>query len=133
MSVDQPHLPVISDECGVTVGPLVVPGEGPCMICMGIKRAERDPDWPMVALQCNGARSPIVPATVRAITAGVACDAVSRFLFNPQPESRQWRIECAPVGGPSVREAVATAHPSCRCANTSMRGDYFENLQAVLL
>ena len=152
MAADQPHLPVISDEKGITVGPLVVPGDGPCITCMGIRRTELDPDWPLVALQCNGARLPHAPAAVRAIAAGVACDAIVRYLHGHRADPRQWRIECLepggslrPIqgtpgdggttslrGGPRVTEHAVSPHPSCRCADPLVIRDDFEDLEAIL-
>ncbi len=146
MAADQPHLPVVTDEYGVTVGPLVVPGEGPCVTCLGIARAEQDPDWPMVALQCNGARRAHASAAGRAIAAGVACDAVMRFLQNGSADPRQWRIECVERGGrlisggvatslrggPHVSETVVASHPSCRCHQSSVLSDDFEDQESIL-
>lgn len=158
MAADRPHLPVITDERGITVGPLVVPGRGPCLMCLGIERTDADPDWPLVALQCNGARAPHAPAAVSAIAAGVACDAVVRFLRGYALDPRQWRVECvapgrtmtapgrtmtAPAntvvtpatslrGGPSVTERTVSAHAACGCADPLVLGDDLENLQTIL-
>lgn len=145
MSADQAHLPVITDERGVTVGPLILPGRGPCLTCLGIEQTESNADWPLIALQCNGARAPYAPAAVRALAVGVACDAVLRFLHGGGPDARQWRVEClAPGGrvdaqsptslrgGPRVTERVTTAHPACGCADALVLGDNLENLQSVL-
>ncbi|WP_062213112.1 hypothetical protein [Demequina oxidasica] len=146
MATDRPHLPVMTDEYGVTVGPLVVPGQGPCVTCLGIARTEQDPDWPMVALQCNGERSPQVSVAGRAIAAGVACDAVMRFLKDGIADPRQWRVDCVERGGrvaagrvaTSLRgglllsETVVSAHPDCRCHDSSVLSHDLENQESIL-
>ncbi len=40
---DLPHLPVLAVERGYELGPLVVPGRGPCWSCLTRARAESDP------------------------------------------------------------------------------------------
>ncbi|WP_430868494.1 hypothetical protein [Demequina aurantiaca] len=133
MAADQPHLPVITDERGVTVGPFVIPGAGPCLTCLGISRTEADADWPLVALQCNGSRPTHASAAVRALTAGVACDSVVRFLDGGGSDARQWRAESRTNGdGPRLTERVVRTHPSCRCSNPLVRGDDLEDQQAIL-
>lgn len=133
MAADQPHLPIVSDEQGVTVGPLIVPGDGPCLTCIAIERTEADPDWPFVALQCSSARQPLVGAAVRALAAGVACDSVLRFLDGRRSDPRRWRIECDEPGGPRVVESVVSAHPACGCGDPLMLGHNLQDVDAILL
>lgn len=46
-----PHLLAeVRGEVGV-VGPLVSPGSSACLRCLDLTRADRDPDWPLIALQ----------------------------------------------------------------------------------
>jgi bacteriocin biosynthesis cyclodehydratase domain-containing protein len=132
MVTDQPHLPVVSDEAGITVGPLVTPGTGPCLICLGIRRAESDPTWPLVAIQCNGARTSYAPAPVRSIAAGVAAAAVSRYLADGRADARQWRIENGP-SGPSLTTTIVAPHPACGCGDSLVLGDNLEYLKSILL
>jgi bacteriocin biosynthesis cyclodehydratase domain-containing protein len=45
---DVAHLSVVIRETSVVVGPLVLPGTGPCLRCLDLHRSERDRQWPVV-------------------------------------------------------------------------------------
>lgn len=51
LTVDVPHLPVVFGERAAVLGPLVVPGDSPCLRCAEEHRIDRDPAWPVVAAQ----------------------------------------------------------------------------------
>ena len=51
LTVDVPHLPVVFGERAAVLGPLVVPGESPCLRCAEEHRIDEDPAWPVVAAQ----------------------------------------------------------------------------------
>ncbi|MDV8000846.1 hypothetical protein [Rhodococcus sp. IEGM 1408] len=65
----QVHLHVYCRDGRVVVGPTVLPGISPCLRCIDLFRARRDPRWPFVAAQLVG-RSP--EAGVPALTAAAA-------------------------------------------------------------
>ena len=48
---DVPHLSVVDDERGITIGPLVEPGRGPCLRCIELARRDADTAWPAIAAQ----------------------------------------------------------------------------------
>ncbi|MFF1634050.1 TOMM precursor leader peptide-binding protein [Leifsonia sp. NPDC058248] len=48
---DVPHLPVVFGDETVTIGPLVEPGDGPCLGCLDLHRSDGEPDWPAMASQ----------------------------------------------------------------------------------
>ncbi len=56
-----PHLLVGVRETTAVVGPLVVPGESACLRCLDLRRADRDPAWPLIAAQL-AAPPPRAPA-----------------------------------------------------------------------
>lgn len=138
MARDQPHLPVVTDELGITVGPLVIPGQTACLTCIGIERTHRDPAWPYVALQCNGERAPRASAAVRSIAAGLAVDAVLGYLDRASASHARWRIEerVSTVAEPELGILIAKdrvfAHPGCGCHEPLVVGDDLENLQTIL-
>jgi hypothetical protein len=65
----QVHLHVYCRDGRVVVGPTVLPGASPCLRCIDLFRAGRDPRWPFVAAQLVG-RTP--DAGVPALTAAAA-------------------------------------------------------------
>ena len=70
------HLPVTLLETTATVGPLVSPGTGPCLRCLGLHRSDRDPDWPLVAAQLGDARGGRGIRGSAARASAQACDVV---------------------------------------------------------
>jgi len=138
MARDQPHLPVVTDELGITVGPLVIPGQTACLTCIGIERTDRDPAWPYVALQCNGERAPRASAAIRAIATGLAVDAVLGYLDGSSASHSRWRIEervstgTGPELGIRIAKDRTFVHPGCGCHDPLVVGDDLKNLQAIL-
>ena len=110
---DIPHLPVVVGDGGVTVGPLVEPGAGPCLYCLQLTRTDADPAWPAIATQLWN-RPP--PAMTRLAIAEASAFAARRVLerFADGPGAPlSWHLG-KPTGDISSREW--TRHVSCRCA-----------------
>jgi hypothetical protein len=63
-----PHLAVLAEEAIGVVGPLVEPGQTPCLRCLDLSKAARDPAWPRILAQVSG--------PVAASAAALACDTV---------------------------------------------------------
>lgn len=78
---DTPHLPIQLAGDQVTVGPLVTPGDGPCLSCLHASRRDADPDWPLVAAQLLG-RAPVPTASVLLVEAAVLA---ARMLTERMP------------------------------------------------
>lgn len=116
MSLDVPHLSVVVREADTVVGPLVVSaGEGragPCLRCLDLHRADRDPAWPLLLSQLTGSE-PDEPGPVAAVAAGLAVAAVLGVVDGVPPlVGRTWE-----VGLPDAvpRERTWTPHPRCGC------------------
>lgn len=111
MCHDDAHLPVIFGDQRVEVGPLVEPGDGPCLRCVSLARRDADPAWPAISAQlseqCATTRGSLageeaVLQAVRAVQAwssgahqgtvahGIRIDAasgqVTRAEYRPHPE-----------------------------------------------
>lgn len=71
-----PHLLVGLRELTGFVGPLVLPGQTPCLRCLDLTRTDRDPAWPMLAAQLGrpgpAACDVVLAAAVAALGAGQA-------------------------------------------------------------
>ncbi len=112
-----PHVAVLCDEAGVTVVG-VRAGRSACSRCLDLHRAEHDPAWPLLALQCE----PLDPAPPlpSALVAGTMAAALALTLVpepapepNPEPAARRgsaWRVE---DGMP--RQLNVRAHRDCGC------------------
>ena len=55
---DIPHLPVVFSDSAARVGPLVEPGQGPCLTCLELAHVDTDPAWPAMACQLAPRQAP---------------------------------------------------------------------------
>ena len=111
---DVPHLPVVSADRSVTVGPFVEPGRSPCVYCVQLARTDADPAWPAVAAQLWGRPGPAMSQlTVMSAAAFTARAVRGRLRDGPSDAARGWRISDA---GATVSAWTAQLHPRCSCA-----------------
>jgi len=113
VSLDVTHLSVVVREADTVVGPLVVPGAGPCLRCLDLHRADLDAAWPLLLSQLVGAH-PAEPGPVAAVASGLAVATVLAAVDGLPPAlGRTWE-----VGLPDAvpRERVWATHPDCGCA-----------------
>lgn len=104
---DVTHLPVALERGRTTVGPLVIPGETPCLSCRDGHERDRDPAWPQLHAQLIG-RSPGPVGTARiaeaaTLAARLLADGATAGTF----------VEVSEAGG-RVWRSVAF-HEECRC------------------
>lgn len=111
---DIPHLPVVVGETAATVGPMVEPGRGPCLLCIELHRRDEDRAWPAIAAQLLGRRSSAETTTLVGETAAAASRMVLARLGSPSGRgaAQSLRIDGA-TGERQVR--VWLAHPECGC------------------
>jgi hypothetical protein len=114
---DTSHLPVSLERGRITIGPLVVPGESPCLACRDAAATDEDPAWPRMHAQLIGRAS----GPVSAARIADAATVVAQLLAED------------PVGGTvvvisrdgrRVRHRVPF-HAGCRCRapwSRSLRG-----------
>ncbi|CAN5227941.1 cyclodehydratase [soil metagenome] len=108
---DVPHLPIIAGDGGVTVGPIVEPGSGPCLLCLELHHRDADPAWPALATQLLG-RSADEPAALVLEAAAVALRLVLDRLSNGPAPAVSVRIDAA-TGRRDYRQWQP--HPDCGC------------------
>lgn len=113
---DVDHLPVVLRERSAVVGPLVVPGRGPCLRCVDLHRTDRDPEWPVVAAQlASPATTPVPDVVLLRLVAALAVAQVLAHLDGATeavPAGASWEVRL-PDGVPLGRAWVP--HPSCGC------------------
>ena len=113
VSLDVTHLSVVVREADIVVGPLVVPGAGPCLRCLDLHRTDLDPAWPLLLSQLAGGDA-AEPGPVATVAAGLAVAAVLGVVDGLAPVvGRAWE-----VGLPDAvpRERSWVPHPRCGCA-----------------
>ena len=113
---DVPHLAVVFDDTGARVGPLVEPGDGPCLRCLDLGRRDADPAWPVIAAQLAG--RPAATATTRACleAATLAIALVDDRLAHGSRAMADASLTLSrerPAGSP--RRLRHAPHPECGC------------------
>lgn len=114
-----PHLLVAVRETSAVVGPFVQPGRTPCVRCVELARADRDPGWPALAAQLAGAGSPVEPCDVVLATLAGALAALHALTWvdgggAALPPSAAGIVEFDLADGRLRRRSVAP-HPACGC------------------
>ena len=110
---DIPHLPVVIGDAGVTVGPLVEPGSGPCLYCVQLTRTDDDPAWPAIATQLWSRPTPELSRPAIAETAAFIARRVRERLTDGAGQSLSWRVAAAAA---DVTPRSWMRHATCRCA-----------------
>src|SRR4051794_18396151 len=113
-----PHLAVVVREHAVLVGPLVLPGRSPCLRCLDLQRADRDPAWPWVLAQLTARRSRVPEETASALLAAslAALQVLGHLDGRRLPAALAATLEVElPDGLVSRRPWVP--HPACGCTS----------------
>lgn len=106
LRADVRHLPVSFEPGRVVVGPLVTPGDTPCLSCRDAHERERDPAWPRLHAQLIGRRTGYLRA------ARVAAALVLRGPAGTMATVTE-------DGARSCRRV--SFHEECRCRDLSSR------------
>jgi hypothetical protein len=115
---DVPHLGVAFGERSARLGPFVEPGVGPCLACLDLARADRDPAWPVIAAQLTAKRSPVEGGR---FAASVALRIVAELLAHLLDGSRELAgasVELHAGGG----ETRVSHAPHARCGCRALPG-----------
>lgn len=105
----------VRDTVGV-VGPLVVPGRTACLRCQDLTRTDRDPGWPLVAVQLSGRVHPGAGCDgvlAAAVAAQAALQALT-LLDGQAPATVDGTVELA-LPDWRWRRRSWPAHPGCGC------------------
>jgi len=119
-----PHLAVMAGEAIGVVGPLVVPGQTACLLCLDYVRAGNDPAWPLILSQIVRKR-PEPPACDAVLATAVAAQAAAQALT---------AIEHGPLATAAAngtlelvlpdwrwRRRTWPPHPACPCGSHTVR------------
>jgi hypothetical protein len=119
---DVAHLAVVEHADRVVVGPLVLPGDGPCLRCLDLHRCDRDPTWSHASAQVLAAAagrdlpSGRAETAIAVLAAGLAAGQVLLALDGVlRPVSHGRTLDVVLPDGLIERRRWAT-HPSCGCA-----------------
>ncbi|MFN8097338.1 MAG: hypothetical protein U0Q21_03505 [Dermatophilaceae bacterium] len=107
-----PHLPVTITPARVAVGPLVVPGRGPCLACLDRVRCDLDPSWVWLREQAHAPDTVAEgESALTAVGAGLAARmALAHLDGYPVPVGVGFEV-ATPWPDPVARQWPA--HPDC--------------------
>lgn len=117
---DVAHLLVVAREVDVVVGPLVVPGQGPCGRCVDLHRTASDERWPAVATQLLGTPARGVEACSSLLAAGTAVGQVLAHL-DGRPVAAAGTSLVVDARRPVPRTQQWSVHPDCGCTDLPAR------------
>ena len=114
------HLAVVAGADRVVVGPLVLPGRGPCLRCVHLHRCDRDPAWPQLVAQLTAAaaapdacpRAEVASATA---AAGLVALQVLTYLDGLRLPATLGRTLDLVLPDGLVERRRWAPHPSCGC------------------
>lgn len=114
------HLPASVDGRHAVVGPLVLPGRTSCLNCADLHRTERDPAWPMLAVQLAGRPRRRIGSDVALClaTAGVAAGQALAHLDRQRPATLAASLEWQWPDW-RLRRRSWPAHYGCDCGATT--------------
>lgn len=121
---DVAHLPVAFEPGAMTIGPLVVPGQTPCLSCRDGHERDRDASWPSLHAQLVGATSGKITAARTAEAAAL----VARILSASEGLDSAKSVRVSPDGHHVWRSL--TFHAECQCRGQLLRSPQ-ENETAV--
>lgn len=111
LRADVTHLPVALERGRITVCPVVVPGETPCLSCRDQHDRDRDPAWPRVHAQLIGRSA----GPVSAARIAEAATVVAGLLSRTDPAGA-W-VEISSDG--RREQPPVSFHEECRCRERS--------------
>ncbi len=114
---DLPHLPVVFGDESVTIGPMVEPGNSPCLYCLEYHRRDSDASWSAIASQLWGRRSrsetPLASTEVATRVTRLVLDRLrSGRPARRTMSARSFQL-AAETGEVTRREWMP--HPDCGC------------------
>lgn len=118
LATDKTLLPVLVDEGGVNIGPVIAPGMGPCVECLTLHEKDRDPAWPHLEHQAG--RLPLLePDSTTALMA--ASWLVRELCQLATGSSRLHRHIIVMKPGAAWPTLVpVTTHPDCGCSASAI-------------
>lgn len=117
VAADLPHLPVVRTHDGIRIGPLVLPGQTPCLRCGDLARRDADPRWPLLAARLAGLPAPACRREIELIAA-LELGLVLESLADARRATGHWpaALPRSPVRAAGAAPLTPSGfHPGCGC------------------
>ena len=76
MNNDIPHIAVTFDADGVSVSPMIIPGQSACLFCLEKMRTVKDENWPVIATQLIASNKRFDDAASQLFAAGIVVQKI---------------------------------------------------------
>jgi hypothetical protein len=116
MSDGVPHLFIDSAEgARISLGPVVIPGQTPCVRCVSMTLEDQNPTWRDISMQRRLAPEGEVPVAVAHHVAGVAALELLRFIDEGQSELIGTIARMSYHRPITSQQQTFSRHPACGC------------------
>lgn len=112
-----PHLLVRFSDRSVRVGPLVLPGSGPCTVCVTLHDTDGDPSLPTLAAQLPGSTPASETRACAETAATMVMGVIHHWIAGAEwPQVLRLRAEVREgLPMPVIDSETMTRHPACGC------------------
>jgi hypothetical protein len=117
MSDGVPHLLIESAECArISIGPIVIPGQTPCLRCVSMALEDQNPMWREISMQRLLASEKEVPVAVAHHVAGVAALEILHFLDEGKSQLIGTTTAMSYHRPVNAQQQTFPRHPACGCS-----------------
>lgn len=127
LSADIVHLPLTVNDRSINIGPLVIPGQTACSVCVEHSLMEVHPDWLAVRQACEKTEQPEVSRHLLSAGAAFTVQMIEQLVKGqPLAPGRQPMSASASVSWRVFERGMETTvwhpHPSCLCCALESAG-----------
>lgn len=126
LSHDIPHLPVVTDDRTISVGPLVMPGKTACSLCVELHNWDRTPGFPEYSGSLRRSGTSAAVPYISAMAAGVVMSMVDAVIHgrissgwigsdNPRALSSFASTPIVRIDADGISSRRESPHPECGC------------------
>jgi hypothetical protein len=118
MARDTPHLAIVFTERGCWVSHLILPGITPCLGCLEVARAQRDPNWIATATQLSFLDRDLGDSASVFFAASIATSLASSLIDDQPLDRRIFQLDRQSMA--VVEAEVAAANCGCRVVGSDL-------------
>ena len=118
MESGRDHLRVVVEEDRIRLGPLVRPGQTPCINCHDLHRADWDRAWPALMTQFGTTVGPVSEPALSATTTFAAATAIAaETIAHCEDAAADTTGHCLVIGPHYLDRSLwpVSFHPACSC------------------
>ena len=116
MSNGVPHLFIDRADCArISIGPIVIPGQTPCVRCVSMALEDQNPMWRDISMRRLLAPDREVPVAVAHHVAGIAALELLRFIDEGQSQLIGTTARISYHRPTVAQQQSFSRHPACGC------------------